>query len=299
MTFAELTETKGWKNFMAKLYGLGAAIVIVGALFKIMHWPGAGPMLVVGLLTEAVIFIFSAFEPLHEDLDWTLVYPELAGLNPEDEPIKPKEVKQGTGTNISIFDEKLLAGADNAPQLFEKLRSGLENLGQTATSLSDISNATVATNKYSESMNKASKSVENLSENVNNSSEKLNYSVDNLADAYDKSSEKVSKSTDELAESYQRLTESMKVDVDFSAVTQGNKSYNDSITVLNKNLSSLNAVFELQLEGGMEAMMDNLNETMKETEKYRSEVTKLGQRLEALNTVYGNILSAMNVKPNA
>ena len=70
--------SKGWKKFMAKLYGIGAAIVIMGALFKIMHWPFAGPMLVVGLSTEAVIFLFSAFEPIHEDPNWELVYPELA-----------------------------------------------------------------------------------------------------------------------------------------------------------------------------------------------------------------------------
>lgn len=76
-------ETKKWKLFMAKLYGFGAAVVIVGALFKIQHWPGAGPMLILGLGTEAVIFAFSAFEPIHEDLDWTLVYPELGGMTEE------------------------------------------------------------------------------------------------------------------------------------------------------------------------------------------------------------------------
>jgi gliding motility-associated protein GldL len=59
--------SKKWKGFMAKLYGFGAAVVIVGALFKIQHWPGAGLMLIVGLGTEAVIFIFSAFEPIHEE----------------------------------------------------------------------------------------------------------------------------------------------------------------------------------------------------------------------------------------
>ena len=63
--------SKGWKKFMAKLYGIGASIVIVGALFKIMHWPGSGALLTIGLLTEAVIFFFSAFEPLHEDPDWS------------------------------------------------------------------------------------------------------------------------------------------------------------------------------------------------------------------------------------
>jgi gliding motility-associated protein GldL len=70
--------SKAWKKFMAKLYGIGAAVVIIGAMFKIQHWPFASLLLVVGLSTEAVIFFFSAFEPLHEEPDWSLVYPELA-----------------------------------------------------------------------------------------------------------------------------------------------------------------------------------------------------------------------------
>jgi len=80
MSLAELVQSSGWKNFISKLYGLGASVVIVGALFKIQHWPLAGTMLTIGLLTEAVIFFFSAFEPLHEEVDWSLVYPELAGI---------------------------------------------------------------------------------------------------------------------------------------------------------------------------------------------------------------------------
>ena len=70
---------------MAKLYGIGASIVILGALFKIQHIPGGGLMITLGLATEAIIFFFSAFEPLHEELDWTLVYPELAGMTDPDE----------------------------------------------------------------------------------------------------------------------------------------------------------------------------------------------------------------------
>ncbi|HEX2975630.1 MAG TPA: gliding motility protein GldL, partial [Bacteroidales bacterium] len=69
MSLAELVQSSGWKNFIAKLYGLGASVVIVGALFKIQHWPFAGTMLTVGLCTEAIIFFFSAFEPLHEEVD--------------------------------------------------------------------------------------------------------------------------------------------------------------------------------------------------------------------------------------
>ncbi len=85
MSLAEVVQSSGWKNFMAKLYGIGASIVIIGALFKIQHYQFAGLMLGIGLCTEAIIFFFSAFEPLHEDVDWTLVYPELAGI-PDEEP---------------------------------------------------------------------------------------------------------------------------------------------------------------------------------------------------------------------
>ena len=65
--------SKKWKNFMAKLYGIGAAVVIIGAVFKIQHWPLASFFRVIGLSTEAIIFFFSAFEPPHEDPDWSLV----------------------------------------------------------------------------------------------------------------------------------------------------------------------------------------------------------------------------------
>jgi len=94
MSLAEIVQSSGWKNFMAKLYGIGASVVIIGALFKIQHWNGAGLMLAIGLFTEAVIFFFSAFEPLHEEVDWTLVYPELAGIQ-EDEPTAARGVDGG------------------------------------------------------------------------------------------------------------------------------------------------------------------------------------------------------------
>jgi len=67
------------KKVMNFAYGMGAAVVIIGALFKLMHWPGASIMLIAGLGTEAFIFGLSSFDAVEEELDWTLVYPELAG----------------------------------------------------------------------------------------------------------------------------------------------------------------------------------------------------------------------------
>ena len=101
---------KKWKNFMAKLYGFGASIVIIGAMFKIMHWPGAGPMLVIGLSTEAVIFFFSAFEPPHEEVDWSLVYPELAGMHGEE---AVKELEEDKGSITEQLDKLVAYIKDN------------------------------------------------------------------------------------------------------------------------------------------------------------------------------------------
>ncbi|MGB1574008.1 MAG: gliding motility protein GldL, partial [Flavobacteriales bacterium] len=82
-------ESKAWKSGMAKLYGIGASIVIIGALFKIEHWEGASEMLIIGLGTEAFIFLMSAFEKPHADPKWELVYPELAVEDGEPAPKKP------------------------------------------------------------------------------------------------------------------------------------------------------------------------------------------------------------------
>jgi gliding motility-associated protein GldL len=77
---------------MPKIYGIGAAVVILGAMFKILDWPFASLMIGVGLTTEALIFFLSAFEPRHEEVDWSKVYPELAG----DEPAERYSVYQSS-----------------------------------------------------------------------------------------------------------------------------------------------------------------------------------------------------------
>ena len=136
MGFVEfLFETKKGKTIMGLLYGLGAAVVIVGALFKIMHWPGAGPMLVVGLSTEALIFAVSAFEPQHMPLDWTLAYPELAGMDDEH-----GHKKVDNGSPVEQLDN-MLEDAKIDSELIESLGTGLRSLSTNASKLSEISDA--------------------------------------------------------------------------------------------------------------------------------------------------------------
>ena len=108
MSFIDnLVRSKGYKTFMGYLYGWGAAVVIIGALFKIMHWPGANIMLIAGMGTETVIFFLSAFEPPHKEWDWSLVYPELSGMTEENAMGEPQYDEEGNlieGSNLPAQD---------------------------------------------------------------------------------------------------------------------------------------------------------------------------------------------------
>ncbi|MQY80371.1 MAG: gliding motility protein GldL [Bacteroidetes bacterium] len=297
MNLTEIVQSSGWKNFMAKLYGLGASVVIVGALFKIMHWPLAGTLLSVGLLTEATIFFFSAFEPLHEDVDWTLVYPELAGIGDENEIEQYKGTTRGSSSALEKFDS-LIESAEITPDLFRKLGQGLNNLSETTSKLSDISDASVATNEYVDNIRTAASTINEHTETYVQSSVDLKESVGRLSESYDKTANLI----EESGRNYQQLSDS------FSHIQDGSKSYSEQLETLNKNLSALNAVYELQLQGtnehlkttedlysGLDQMMEDMKGSAEDSKRYSEEVAKLSDNLSALNTIYGNMLSAMNV----
>ena len=280
--------TKAWKKFMAKLYGFGAAVVIVGAMFKIMHWPGAGVMLVGGLSTEAVIFFFSAFEPPHEEVDWSLVYPELSGMHSEDGEEKVEEDK---GTVTEQLDN-MLEQAKIGPELIESLGTGLRNLSENANKLADVSESTVATTEFVSNMKGAAKSVENLSNTYEEARSSISSSVNQLSSSYSKAAQSLENFSNTNSSSYEQA-----------------QTYSDQLTKVAKNLSALNASYELQLQGshdhlgatsklyaGIEELMTNLNQSVDDTRKYKAEMENLSTNLAALNTIYGNMLSALNYK---
>ncbi len=318
MKFAELVHSSGWKNFMAKMYGIGASIVIMGALFKIQHWPGAGIMLTVGLSVEALIFFFSAFEPLHEELDWTLVYPELAGMQGDEDDMNairqhnhnrsslPAGNYSGDGGAALAKFDQMIQSAEITPDLFEKLGQGLKNLNLTTSKLADISDAGLATNEYVSNIRNAAGSLNSLNESFEGSSRNLKGNVDSLSDSYRKNAEILENSTSKLSESYNALNES--VSHNNSSITESNKNIGENLGSLNKNLSALNAVYELQLQNnndylkGSQTLYNDLGKissdlksSVQETEKYKEEMSKLSQNLSELNSIYGNMLSAMNV----
>ncbi|MCK4345306.1 MAG: gliding motility protein GldL, partial [Bacteroidales bacterium] len=247
--------------------------------------------------TEACIFFFSAFEPLHEEVDWTLVYPELAGIGDEDEIEQYKGPTRGGSSALEKFDS-LIESAEITPDLFRKLGQGLNNLSETTSKLSDISNASVATNEYVDNIRTATSTINEHTETYVQSSVDLKESVGKLSESYDKTANLI----EESGRNYQQLSDS------FSHIQDGSKSYSEQLETLNKNLSALNAVYELQLQGtnehlkttedlysGLDQMMEDLKSSAEDSKRYREEVAKLSDNLSALNTIYGNMLSAMNV----
>ena len=148
------------KKMMGFLYGMGAAVVIVGALFKLMHWPGAGPMLVIGLLTEAAIFALSAFEPVEHELDWSLVYPELAGGE-----AKAKDKKENPADAQGLLSQKLdtmLKEAKIDGELMASLGNSIKNFEGAAKSITPTVDAMAGQKKYAEEMATAASQMEAL-----------------------------------------------------------------------------------------------------------------------------------------
>ena len=148
------------KQTMNFAYGMGAAVVIIGALFKLMHWPFASLMLIVGLGTEALIFGLSAFDTPDKDLDWALVYPELDGGDSNDRSSK-KEVEEAQGLLSQKLDV-MLKDARIDGELMSSLGNSIRNFEGAAKSISPTVEAMGAQRKYAEEMSMAAAQMESL-----------------------------------------------------------------------------------------------------------------------------------------
>ncbi len=301
-----------FKKIIAPVYGLGAAVVIAGALFKIMHWPFANEMLIAGMGTEVLIFMLSAFEKQHADYDydWANVYPELDEANYDGE-LPDGPVGRGTGggrgyagneSALEKFDE-MIENAEITPELFEKLGRGLQKLEKTTNNLNELGDSSGATNNYVEKLNTVSNSLDEVSASYKQSAEKINSSTDQISQSYSKTAEVITESGTNISESYEKLL--LAMNSDFDSIKDSNSNYNNQLESVTKNLSALNAVYEMQLEGanqhikvneelysGLDRMLENLQASSSTTETYREELTKLNENIISLNSNYENQLSS-------
>ncbi|MGV8112624.1 MAG: gliding motility protein GldL [Lentimicrobium sp.] len=283
MGLNNVVRGKAFRNFMAKLYGWGASVVILGALFKINHYPGANEMLIVGLGTEALIFFFSAFEPPHVEPDWSLVYPELAGMYHGGGTAGGPKGKTPTQELDNMLEK-----AKIGPELIQSLGNGLRSLSENAGKMADLSSAAVATNDYSKNLSNAAKSVNDLSLSV----------------------AKANESTNQFAVTYQQTAQSLAKSVEkFDFTGLDNRTYSEQLQKIGSNLAALNAVYELQLKNSNTHLEDtnklhssinqylaNISGSSEDMTRYRQELDTLTKKVAALNNVYGNMLAAMNVK---
>lgn len=202
-----MANAKNKMKIMNMVYGLGASVVILGALFKIMHWPFGNEMLILGLVTEAVVFAVSAFEPVDDSLDWSLVYPELAGGVAAERQSLMEENKE-TDASLSKKLDDMLKEAKIDANLMNSLGDSIRNFEGAAKSISPTVDAMASQRKYSEELTMAAAQMETLN---------------NLYKVQVESSARQSEINQEVAENASKLK--------------------DQMGSLANNLSSLNGVY--------------------------------------------------------
>lgn len=253
-------ESASGKKYLNYAYSGGAAVVILGALFKIMHWPGANIMLIAGMGTEVIIFLISAFEPQHDtptEYQWEKVYPELQSEGPINKNQKP----------LTQQLDKMLSDAKVGPDLINSLGKGFTTLGESVSKLNDLTEASVAANDFS-------KNAKNAAGQINT-----------------------------FAQAAATATTAV---TQIGAGAENTKVYHEQVQSMVKNLSQLNAIYELELQdsnnhlkamnkffGNLNSAASALSETATDAVKYKDNLVQLNKNLTSLNSVYGNMLSAM------
>lgn len=268
MAFIDFESKKGKKQ-MNYIYSFGAAVVIIGALFKILHLPGGDEVIGAGLLTEAFIFIVSAFEPVHMELQWDRVYPELA--EGADSSMFAKSNKTGSQDVEVAFSEKLdklFSDAKLDAEKIERLGSGIDKFSAATTGLVSVVDANNNAQSYSDQLAIAANHMSTLN----------GYYSAHAAQT--ESQGEISKSFVEAAES------SAKYGHELSQAAQQVHTMN---TMYGEQIKNMNEQVTASGE-----MVENISVSVSDAKKMHVQVKELTDNLSSLNNVYGGMLSAMN-----
>lgn len=269
-------ETKTGKYLKNLIIGLGAAVVLVGALAKLEHWPIAGTMLTVGMLTEAFIFALLGILPPHKDYYWEKFYPGI-DENPHVEAYK-KGVKfqptainigggSGSGSSSTAAIDKMLEEANMNPANIKKLSENFQRFGETVNQMKDVTNVAAATSEYS---NKAKEAATALGQ---------------------------------MKDTFVGATSTL---ASFNNAAAETGKFHEQVTILTKNLGSLNQIYEVELQDAnnhLKAMnkfysnLVNASEAMQnsadDANRAKDQIGLLAKNLGTLNQIYGNMLTAM------
>lgn len=326
----KLFQTKAYKVVIGYVYGWGAAAVIIGALFKIMHFPGAGIILTVGMLVEAFIFFVSAFEPAMEHYDWARVFPVLGkhesewdkeGVGVVNHAPVAKTVNHTSGssaTSVSEVHANVDLGLEAAD--LEKLKAGINKIAETADNFAGIA---AGAPEVARRLEKASVSFEELGERTQEVGKVLESSVKGLAGGCDEMNKILLESTEDLTNKIKMNCEKLSATMGQSAnnfdslgkimdeqlrnVKSQAENYTQQISAINKNISALNALYELQIhetqdclksfsgmQGDMTEMLEHVSLSLDSAKLFKQESQQLANNVASLNSVYGNMLSVVN-----
>lgn len=261
---------------MPKVYGIGAAIVITGAMFKLLHLTGAGAMLGVGLTTEAIIFFLSAFEPKKPEPDWTKVYPELA--EDYEGPVGARAGRSKGGDSVSRKLDHLMESNKIGPELIESLGKGMRHLSETTHKLGRMGDAALATNEYSQSVKAAAGNISRINKSY----------------------------SDSVGAMMEMANISKAAAGEMANVSKDSKEYHTQVQNVTKNLGALNAVYEMELQDAnshikamnkfytnLTSSMDSMAKATEDAEQFKVEINKLTNNLTRLNNIYGGMINAM------
>ncbi len=265
---AAFYETNWFKYLKNLLIGLGAAFIIIGALFKIMHWPYANEILTFAMIGEALIFAIQAIIPPHKDYYWEKMFPGLDNISAKMQPMSAAGFStMGAGTTQQL--DTALAKAGVNKDLIGRLGTHLNSLGDNLSRLSSVTSTTGATSEFSKQAKEAAQALSQVKVAYRNAA---------------------------------------NVAKDLEAASDSNKKYQQQVAAATGNLAKLNAVYELELKdannhikalnkfhNNMSVAMNNISDSVEDTKRYKVQMAQLSKNLSSLNNVYGNMLSAMSM----
>jgi gliding motility-associated protein GldL len=269
-------ETKLGKRVKNFIIGAGASVVLIGALAKIEHWSIASLMLQIGMFTEAFIFLLLGVLPPHKDYYWERFYPNI-DENPHVEAyekgikfIKPEGMALGaagsSGSATASLD-KMLAEANINPANLSRLNENFQKFGQTVDQVKDVSQVITATNDFTQKTKDAGGAM------------------------------------DQMKNTFVNATSAMD---SFNNASEDTAKFHGQVQVLTKNLSSLNNIYELELNeannhlknmnkfyGSLVNATESMASSADDANRAKDQIALLAKNLGSLNNVYGNMLNAM------
>lgn len=308
-----LSSEKG-KRFFNFTYSWGASIVIAGAMFKLLHLPGANIMLGIGMTVESIVFFISAFDRSYaeKEYNWEEVFPVLRTKDPEDRP----DFSSLSGGSDSISDGSSIVGGVNlsgSPIAGNFISggtggSGGQNVAQVKQTFGIPAQVDISeedTRNLADSIKKLTDAAEQLSKmaELTDTTQEYLVKVSEMVDNMGKFSDATTSLThvsNTLMDSYKHITDNSE------GIGENSRGYVEQMGALNRNLMGLNAMYEIQLKGvsSQIAIVENVNtslqrirtmyeNSMEGSDRFKEETEKMARNLASLNNVYERMLSAM------